>query len=138
MPSEQPLTGDTPSVTDLVDTLRDRFERAWRGGDAPTLAPFLPADGPVRAAALVPLLCIDLEMRLRRRAPTFPGPVLCQAGQVGDGQRRLADEGGGVGRRSVGQGAPVPVRCRGGGGTGQTPRTTAVAPAPGLRYSQQR
>jgi tRNA A-37 threonylcarbamoyl transferase component Bud32 len=66
MPSQQPLTGDMPPVTELVDTLCDRFENAWRGGDAPTLAPFLPADGPVRAAALVPLLCIELEMRLRR------------------------------------------------------------------------
>jgi DNA-directed RNA polymerase specialized sigma24 family protein len=65
MPSEQPRTGDLPPVTELVDTLCDRFVDAWRGAAAPTLAPFLPEDGAVRAAALVPLLCIDLEMRLR-------------------------------------------------------------------------
>lgn len=48
-----------------VEALVKRFENAWRSGSAPRIADALPPDGPVRPHALVELIHVDLEFRLR-------------------------------------------------------------------------
>jgi tetratricopeptide (TPR) repeat protein/tRNA A-37 threonylcarbamoyl transferase component Bud32 len=47
------------------DTL-DRFDAAWRNGEEPYIADYLPADFPERRQVLVELVKIDLEYRWRR------------------------------------------------------------------------
>jgi hypothetical protein len=61
--------GDPLALAREVDRLGDRFESAWQGGERPSLAAWLPADGRLRGAALVELACIDLEWRLRGNEP---------------------------------------------------------------------
>ena len=43
-----------------------RFEAAWQSGDTPAIDEFMPADDAMRQAALVELVHIDLERRLKR------------------------------------------------------------------------
>jgi WD40 repeat protein len=61
--------GDTVSLTDdvwaEVEALVKRFEDAWRAGSAPRIREVLPFDGPVRSHALIELIHVDLEFRLR-------------------------------------------------------------------------
>jgi hypothetical protein len=47
------------------------FEGAWQQHPQrpPDIAAFLPAEGPLHFAALVQLMCIDLEMRLKQNKP---------------------------------------------------------------------
>jgi hypothetical protein len=42
-----------------------RFEAAWHQGQCPAVEAFLPTDAVQRRPALLPLLCCDLERRLR-------------------------------------------------------------------------
>src|SRR5690242_15255242 len=58
--------GDTESVR--LARLLDRFEDAWRGGGRPALEDYLPG-GAGRRAALVELIHLDLEYRLRAGEP---------------------------------------------------------------------
>ena len=46
-----------------------RFEAAWQSGQVPAIDDFLPADEPSRQAAIVELVHIDLERRLKRGEP---------------------------------------------------------------------
>ena len=61
--------GESASLTDAVwaevEALVKRFEAAWRSGSAPRVADALPLDGPARPHALVELIHVDLEFRLR-------------------------------------------------------------------------
>src|SRR5205085_465971 len=52
-----------------VESLVGRFERLWLEGRRPSLDEFLPAEGPVRRAALVELVHADLECRLKAGEP---------------------------------------------------------------------
>jgi WD40 repeat protein len=66
MPSrdESDIPGSSDPST-MVPALVERFEDAWQRGEQPNLADYLPADGPERQAALIPLVHIDLERRLK-------------------------------------------------------------------------
>jgi WD40 repeat protein/tRNA A-37 threonylcarbamoyl transferase component Bud32 len=57
----QPCEDVPREVVDLVE----RFEDAWQSGHPPSLDAFLPADDALRRAALVPLVHVDLEYRLK-------------------------------------------------------------------------
>jgi tRNA A-37 threonylcarbamoyl transferase component Bud32 len=48
-----------------ADALCARFEKAWRGGESPRLAAWLPECGPLRHIALGELAHLDLEYRLQ-------------------------------------------------------------------------
>jgi WD40 repeat protein/tetratricopeptide (TPR) repeat protein/tRNA A-37 threonylcarbamoyl transferase component Bud32 len=56
-----PYDTDTTHLLDIVE----RFELAWQRGAAPALEAFLPADAADRKAALVRLVHVDLEWRLK-------------------------------------------------------------------------
>jgi tetratricopeptide (TPR) repeat protein/tRNA A-37 threonylcarbamoyl transferase component Bud32 len=56
--------GLTPAACERLESVLLRFEDAWRAGDRPDLADFLPADGPERRALLVELVQEDLYYRL--------------------------------------------------------------------------
>src|SRR5262245_48591897 len=58
-------TRDALAVARAVDERCDRFEAAWRRGERPDLGEYLPADEPLRAAALAELAPLELELRLR-------------------------------------------------------------------------
>jgi hypothetical protein len=68
---------DGPGDEFLVDRLCDRFESAWQSGARPDLESWLPAEAPLRPAALVELACIDLEWRLRGGEPARVEDYLC-------------------------------------------------------------
>ena len=41
------------------------FENSWRNGQSPRIADYLHANGPIRRALLIELVCVDLEFRLK-------------------------------------------------------------------------
>jgi hypothetical protein len=49
----------------VVAAFLERFGAAWQRGEQPDLADYLPADEPLRRAALPDLVHIDLERRLK-------------------------------------------------------------------------
>jgi WD40 repeat protein len=62
MSAAHPSDSDRGShVAEIVE----RFETAWQRGQRPALADYLPADGPERRPALVELVHVDLERRLK-------------------------------------------------------------------------
>ncbi len=66
-----PEPGPAPPAAEwsaLKDAVR-RFERAWREGPRPPIDDYLPADEPPRSRALVELVHIDLELRLKAGEP---------------------------------------------------------------------
>jgi serine/threonine protein kinase/tetratricopeptide (TPR) repeat protein len=79
-PQSQPSASHPHTPTWVLDLL-DRFEAAWQRGPWPDVEQLLPAEANERRAALVPLLCCDLERRLR--------PV--QSLRVEDYQRRFPE-----------------------------------------------
>ena len=48
-----------------LECIVDRFESAWRSGDVPALADYLPRDGAGHSALLLELAATDLEWRIR-------------------------------------------------------------------------
>src|SRR5581483_738738 len=52
-----------------LERLIDRFEDAWQRGERPAVRDYLPAEGPLRRAALTELAHTDLEYRLRAGEP---------------------------------------------------------------------
>jgi serine/threonine protein kinase len=54
----------SPSPAELEQII-DRFEQAWQRGDHPALDDYLPPGEPARGAALVDLVHVDLERRLK-------------------------------------------------------------------------
>src|SRR6516162_7969746 len=56
---------DSGDLASRVATLVVRFEDAWQRGQRPAIADYLPADGPERRAALIELVHVDLERRLK-------------------------------------------------------------------------
>lgn len=73
-----------------VDALARRFEQAWRNGERPGIADFLPGDGPARRAVLSELIHIDQELRLEAREPTRADPTASFTG----GRQRSPDKSG--------------------------------------------
>jgi WD40 repeat protein/serine/threonine protein kinase/tetratricopeptide (TPR) repeat protein len=70
MSAEKPYrSASAPETPGWVIDLLMRFEAAWQEGAWPAVEEFLPADPDQRWPALVPLLCCDLERRLRRGQP---------------------------------------------------------------------
>src|SRR5262245_28153851 len=67
-PSCEP-TADSLALALEVDSLCDRFETALCRGAATGLGGWLPAPGPLRAAALPQLARVELEHRLRAGQP---------------------------------------------------------------------
>src|SRR5207245_1889766 len=65
MSTTRPDGPDSLFLAQEVDTLCDRYENALRQGNAGPLDGWLPAGNPLRAAALVELVRLDLEHRLR-------------------------------------------------------------------------
>src|SRR5262249_18118024 len=57
-----PLSEDWKALKGIVE----RFERAWHEGTRPGIDDYLPGQGPLRGRALVELVHIDLERRLKR------------------------------------------------------------------------
>ena len=66
-PASSGQRDDTGSVR-LVRLL-DRFEEAWRGGLRPAIEDYLPGGGVDRRTALVELVQVDLEYRMRSGEP---------------------------------------------------------------------
>jgi WD40 repeat protein/serine/threonine protein kinase/tetratricopeptide (TPR) repeat protein len=62
-------SASAPDMPGWVNDLLMRFEATWQAGAWPAVEDFLPADPDQRRPALVPLLCCDLERRLRRGQP---------------------------------------------------------------------
>lgn len=59
-----------PADWERLQDLADRFEEAWQFGEPAALSGHLPlADDPLRPAALVELIKIDLELRRRHNCP---------------------------------------------------------------------
>jgi tetratricopeptide (TPR) repeat protein len=52
-----------------LERLCERFEKAWQGGVRPAIEDYLPPAGPARRPALVELVQIDLEVRLKAGEP---------------------------------------------------------------------
>jgi predicted ATPase len=55
----------TPDEWGRLERAVDRFVTAWRDGDRPAIADYLPADSRLRPPALVELVHTDLELRLK-------------------------------------------------------------------------
>jgi hypothetical protein len=53
--------GDSTFLAEILEP----FENAWQRGQRPAIADYLPAGGPQRRAALVELVHVDLERRLK-------------------------------------------------------------------------
>ncbi|HLN28584.1 MAG TPA: protein kinase [Gemmataceae bacterium] len=66
MPAE-PLAGNQTPTTGLtwLEEIIGRFENAWRHGQSPAIENYLPDDQARRTRALVELVYIDLELRLK-------------------------------------------------------------------------
>ncbi len=65
MDSHRPEVKDSLDLAREVDSLCDRFEAAWQGGERPELDAWMPAEGPLRRAALAELARLDREYRLK-------------------------------------------------------------------------
>jgi predicted ATPase len=67
MPSgAQPFLPPLPEDWKALKGIVERFERAWHEGFRPGIDDYLPGQGPLRGRALVELVHIDLERRLKR------------------------------------------------------------------------
>ena len=62
-PVRSPPAEDSSALEDVVK----RFERAWRQGPRPAIDDYLPSGGPLRPDALVELVHVELELRLKAR-----------------------------------------------------------------------
>src|SRR4051794_32566676 len=82
-----------------VDTICDRFEDAWRRGERPNLADYLPPDGPLRQAVLPELMRLDREGRAR-----------AEEGARAELRRDREPQGSGPGDEHV---SPGPAQARG-------------------------
>src|SRR5262249_9336551 len=60
-----PMSEANPDDSREWELLVRRFERAWHQGERPVIHDYLPAGAPARAAALIELVHIDLEFRLK-------------------------------------------------------------------------
>jgi Leucine-rich repeat (LRR) protein/tRNA A-37 threonylcarbamoyl transferase component Bud32 len=87
---------EAASASGAVEPWVRRFEAAWRNGESPSVEAFLPADEQARQAALVELVHIDLERRLKRGEPVRVEDYLARhpelAGDGGVVVELLADE----------------------------------------------
>ncbi|HVS38219.1 MAG TPA: serine/threonine-protein kinase, partial [Gemmataceae bacterium] len=63
MSAPESRANDTLALAEEVDALCDRYEAALRRGEKPNLDAWLPADGPLRKAALAELVRVELEHR---------------------------------------------------------------------------
>jgi hypothetical protein len=70
--------GLPPAVWERLEAVLQRFEDAWRAGQRPNLADYLPADGPERRALLVELVHADLHYRLELGEATRAESYLAQ------------------------------------------------------------
>jgi formylglycine-generating enzyme required for sulfatase activity len=67
MPAEPPKGGQSFAGSHTWESeIAERFEHAWRSGPQPTIDDFLPDDASRRFKALIELVHIDLEIRLKR------------------------------------------------------------------------
>jgi hypothetical protein len=70
MPSADDLGRLDPAEWERLQDLAERFEEAWQSGEPVAVADHLPsADDPLRSAALIELIKIDLELRHRHNCP---------------------------------------------------------------------
>ncbi|HVS38223.1 MAG TPA: hypothetical protein VMS17_21870 [Gemmataceae bacterium] len=77
---------DTLAIAEKVDALCDRFEEAWRRGERPNLDAWLPADGPLRRAALAELVRVELEHRRQAgETPAVDLDATCDASPAVNG-----------------------------------------------------
>jgi predicted ATPase/predicted Ser/Thr protein kinase len=65
IPDAEPVRPPPGEDWSALVTFVKQFEEAWRQGARPALEDHLPADGPLRARALIELVHIDLELRLK-------------------------------------------------------------------------
>ena len=95
-PEQTPDTSGALSTIDImsaVNDLCDRFERAWQSGHRPDVNDWIPESRALRRAALVELVLLDLEHRLRRQTGSRRG-LLCTvsgAAHDHDSARRLLE-----------------------------------------------
>jgi serine/threonine protein kinase len=68
-----------------------RFEEAWRRGQRPNLADYLPADGAQRQAVLVDLIHVDLERRLKAGELVRVEAYLAYYPEIADDARVVVD-----------------------------------------------
>src|SRR5262249_9810002 len=82
------------------DTLLGRFDSAWQGGGRPRLEDFVASEagaGPI--PALMALIHVDLEYRLKAREAARVEGYLSRFPHVGGDESRLLDVGAGESRR---------------------------------------
>src|SRR2546421_4545887 len=78
----------------LTDSLRleravDSFEDAWQHGAQPAIEDYLPPEGPNRATALVELVHVDLERRLKAGEAIRVESYLRRYPELNEGRRVL-------------------------------------------------
>src|SRR4051812_29457373 len=83
---------------DRLKAAAERFEEAWLRGERPAIEAFLPADEPLRSAALFELVQTELEYRLRDAGATAACPGRTPGGAAGPPAPGCAAPGPRVGR----------------------------------------
>src|SRR5262249_2991418 len=71
--------------------LVDRFEAAWQAGLKPAIEDFLPLNPSERKCALVPLIHIDLERRIKAREEVRVEGYLQQFSELQDDREAVID-----------------------------------------------
>ncbi|HEX8203703.1 MAG TPA: hypothetical protein VF590_24720, partial [Isosphaeraceae bacterium] len=61
----QPAPGTGAGEGTWLERIVESFEDRWESGPRPSIDDYLPADGPARHAALVELVHVELERRLK-------------------------------------------------------------------------
>jgi serine/threonine protein kinase len=81
----------TPEQRALVAERVQAFEAAWKKGERPSIARYLPADSSVKTAALIELVHLDLERRFDAGEPRLVASYLAEFPVLAEAQPQLSE-----------------------------------------------